>query len=188
MNFVADERSEIPRCAFHLHTKFGAILAAMTGSELFSERTDRPRQVVGNHRGRAQSLYRIPALDDRLPSLVDDFLQRLPGFFRAIRELVSHRGKFQQDPLKTLQQGIVQFSRDSRALAHSLFQAKFQDASRYGPSEECRNENSGDRGCRHDKKDPALDISHIRDGTWKLFIEVPVNALDVGRSRSLDSF
>jgi DNA-binding NtrC family response regulator len=39
--------------------------------------------------------------------------------------------------LKTLEQGIVQFSRESRALAHSLFQAKFQDASRYGPAKEC---------------------------------------------------
>ena len=37
------------------------------------------------------------------------------------------------------------------------------------------------RRCRHDKKDPALNIFHVRDGTRQLFIEFPVNVLERGQ-------
>ena len=71
---------------------------------------------------------------------------------------------------------------------HSLFQAKFQNAPRDGPAKESGDQNRGDRRDRHDKKDPALNILHVRDGARQLFIELAVNALDVGRSRILNSF
>ena len=47
-------RAERDPWRFPLQTKLGAILAAMTGSELFSERAGRPGKVVGNHRGGVQ--------------------------------------------------------------------------------------------------------------------------------------
>src|SRR5579863_10519278 len=125
VHVVADERSEIPGCAFHLHAKLGAILAAMTGSELFSERADRPGQVVGNHRGGAQPLHRIPALDDRLPRLRDDGLQLFPGF-RRILDSVYHSGKLHQHALKTLQQGIVEIPRDARPLVDAFFHTQVE--------------------------------------------------------------
>jgi hypothetical protein len=81
---IAYQRSEIPGRAFHLHPKLGAVLAALTGGELFSERANRVCQVVGNTRRGAQSLHRISSFDDRLPRLFDDGLQLLPGFRRIL--------------------------------------------------------------------------------------------------------
>ena len=79
ISFVADERNEIARRALHIHTKFGTIPVALTGSEFFSQHAERPGKLIGNNRGGAQSLHRIPALRDRLPSLLDDVFQRLIG-------------------------------------------------------------------------------------------------------------
>ena len=90
--------------------------------------------------------------------------------------------------LKALQQRVMQHAGDTGALVHSLFQAKFQNAPRYGPAEESGDQDRGDGRYRHDKKNLALNISHVRDGARQLFIEFAVNALDVGRSRSLNSF
>jgi len=41
ISFVADERNEIARRALHIHTKFGTIPVALTGSEFFSQHAER---------------------------------------------------------------------------------------------------------------------------------------------------
>src|SRR5258708_4574267 len=98
VDFVADERNEIPWCAFDLYPKLGTLRAGLIGSESFSELADRRGKVVGDHRRRAQGLHRIPALGKRLPGLLDDSLQRLLGF-RAIEEHVRDRVKLHQHAL-----------------------------------------------------------------------------------------
>ena len=107
VDLVADQRSEISWCAFDLHTKLGTILAGLIGGEFFCERADCQGQVVGTHRRGAQPHHRIPALGDRPPGLLDDILQRLLGFGRAIPDQVGHSVKLHQHTLKTLQQGVV---------------------------------------------------------------------------------
>ena len=65
----------------------------------------------------------------------------------------------------------MQSASDAGALAHSLFQAKLQNAPRDGPAKESGDQNRGDRRDRHDEKNPALNIFHVRDGAWELLIE-----------------
>jgi hypothetical protein len=92
VDFVPDQRSQLPGPALHLDMKLGKILTAHIGSEfrrkLFFERAERAYKVVGNHRGLAQALHRIPALGDRLPGLLDQARQRLFCFGRAIPDQV----------------------------------------------------------------------------------------------------
>src|SRR4029077_38421 len=87
-----------------------------------------------------------------------------------------------------LQEGIMQFASDSCALADSLFQAKFSDPSRYRPAKKGGDEKRGDGCRRHDKDDPALDISHVQDGSRQLFANLLVNTLNQCRSLSLQWF
>src|ERR1700749_374699 len=77
---------------------------------------------------------------------------------------------------------------DTSALAHSLFQAKLQDAPRDGPAKESRDQHGGDGRSWHNQKYLALNILHVRDRARQLFVEFAVNALNVRRSRILDSF
>src|ERR1700732_537042 len=78
----------------------------------------------------------------------------------------------------------MKLASDARALADPLFQAKVDDTSRYGPSEEGGDEKRGDRCCRHDKKDPALHVSQVRGGLCQFSTALVVYALDQGRSQS----
>src|SRR5260370_29318260 len=82
----------------------------------------------------------------------------------------------------------MKLASDPRALTDTLFQAKFDEASRYGPGEEGGDEKRGDRGCRHDEKDPALHVSHVRDGLCQFSAGLLVDALDQTRSQSLRRF
>ncbi len=67
-------------------------------------------------------MYGIPAFDDRLIGPDESIVEGSRGFDRTLRKQVADALKEQHQPLKTLQQGIVQFASDARALADTLFQ------------------------------------------------------------------
>src|SRR5215813_14477714 len=90
--------------------------------------------------------------------------------------------------MQTLKQSIVQFPRDTGALVDTFFQAKFNDASCYGPAKE-----GGDEKCRdcrywHDKKNPPLHACHFQDGLGKFAVGLLLNAADQCRSLSFNWF
>src|ERR1700741_4245969 len=88
----------------------------------------------------------------------------------------------------SLQQGVVQFASDPGALADSLFEPKFNDASSDGPAVEGSNEKRADRCCWHDKKDSALHVLHVRDGLCQLSANLLISALDQYCSLGLQRF
>src|SRR5262245_48944861 len=52
ISLIANDRSEIPRCAFDMNTELRRIPAGFIGNEFFANRADRAGNVVGNLRGR----------------------------------------------------------------------------------------------------------------------------------------
>src|ERR1700676_1342354 len=56
IDFVPEDRSELPGCAFHVHTKVGRIPAVLISGEPLSESADRPSKVVRDRPGRTQTL------------------------------------------------------------------------------------------------------------------------------------
>src|SRR5262245_55223454 len=103
-----------------MHTKVARILAGWIRRQAFCKRADGPRQVVGNHRGGAQSLHRIPTFGDRTSGLLDDLLQCLLDLW-SVRNLVRYSRKLQQHPLKTLQQSIVKVAGNPLPLSNTRF-------------------------------------------------------------------
>ena len=77
----------------------------------------------------------------------------------------------------------MQISRDAGALVDPLFKAKLQHAARDGPAKQRGDQNSGDRRCGHDNKNTTLNIFHVRDADWQIFVEVPVETFYVARNR-----
>ena len=51
VDFVADDRMQVPRRAFYLHPQDGGIPVSFIGCEFFSESADGQGKVVGDHRG-----------------------------------------------------------------------------------------------------------------------------------------
>src|SRR5215813_4968548 len=90
--------------------------------------------------------------------------------------------------MQTLKQSIVQFPRDTCALADTFFQTKFNDASRYGPAKEGGDEKRRDCRYWHDKKNPPLHARHFQGGLCKFPVGLLLNTPDQYRSLSLDRF
>src|SRR5579871_1810633 len=76
IDFVPEDRSEPPGCAFFVYAKIGRWPLAISRGKSLAERADRAGKVFGSHRGGAQSLHRIAALRDRLPCLFNRRLQQ----------------------------------------------------------------------------------------------------------------
>ncbi len=68
-------------------------------------------------------MYGIPAFKDSLIRPDESIVEGSRGFDRTLRKQVADALKEQHQPLKTLQQSVVQFARDARALAETLVQA-----------------------------------------------------------------
>jgi hypothetical protein len=120
VDFLAYNWRKFPRGPFPIHVQFGAWAAGLPGPKFLSKRSERFHQIVVENSGGTQSLYRIPALGDRLPGLVDYTLKPVPRLW-AVREQVCHRMKFQQRCLKTLKQGVVEIPSDTRPFGQPLF-------------------------------------------------------------------
>jgi hypothetical protein len=61
-----------------------------------------------------------------LRGLIDSAIESLFGFGRTLREQVRNRLKTEQQSVKTLQQSVVQFPRDARALREPFFKPGIQ--------------------------------------------------------------
>src|SRR5690349_23577524 len=79
VDFLAYQRGKSTFGTFHMHVQFGARAAGLRGRKFLSKASERFRQFVGETSGRTQSLYRIPALDDRLAGLCDYILKPVLG-------------------------------------------------------------------------------------------------------------
>ena len=78
-------------------------------------------QIALQRRVVPQALYGIPALGDGLVSLADGPVERADGLFGALRKQVARRLKREHQALHALQQGVVQFAGDTRALIQARF-------------------------------------------------------------------
>src|SRR5271166_4220684 len=103
--------------------KLRTVPISFAGGEFFTQCADRQRKIVGLNRRGAQPLYGIPALGDRFRRLIDCASECFLGFVGARREQVISSLKMEQQPVKTLQQGVVQIPRDAGALVDALLQA-----------------------------------------------------------------
>src|SRR5262249_27659926 len=135
-------------------------------------------EIILGRRGAAQVFNGILAFRDRLLSSRDRTIESLQCFVRPLLEHVAGGLNLEHQSMQTLKQTIVQFPRDTCALADPLFQPKFDDASRYGPANEGSDENRGDGRYRHDEENAALHASHFRDGLRKLAVGLLLNAAD----------
>ena len=111
VDVISNNRSEVSRCALHLHLKLGRVRVALI-CEFRSERADRLSEVIRNNRRATQSLHCISALGDCLPGLLDGSLQYLLGLVWAIPNHVHPGVKLHQHRLKALQQSVVQFQKE----------------------------------------------------------------------------
>ena len=80
-------------------------------------------QIALQRRVGPQALNGIPALGDGLVSLADGPVERADGLFGAPGEQVARRLEREHQPLKALQQRVVQFAGDARPLVDALLQA-----------------------------------------------------------------
>ena len=80
-------------------------------------------QIALQRRVGPQALNRIPALGDGLVSLADGPVERADGLFGAPGKQVARRLEREHQPLKALQQRVVQLARDARTLVDARLQA-----------------------------------------------------------------
>src|ERR1035438_2994445 len=92
-------------------------------------------QIALQRRADPQALNGIPALGDGLVSLADGPVERADGLFGAPREQVARSLEREHQPLKALQQRVVQFARDARTLIDARFGGRSEER-RVG--KECR--------------------------------------------------
>src|SRR5258708_32796512 len=64
----------------------------------------------------------IAALGERLLGLINRIVKSVQGVIRSTRQQVPGRLKWKHNSVEALQQRIVQFARDPRALIHARFQ------------------------------------------------------------------
>ena len=83
IDFVSQDRTQVSRCAFHLHAEFDGILVGRIGREFFSDRSDGQGKIVRLDRGGTQPLHGIPALGDRLSGLIDRAIEFFFGVARG---------------------------------------------------------------------------------------------------------
>src|SRR5262249_16307904 len=122
IDFVPAQGRQIARFAVAAYTKLRTSLHL--AAQLHAECADRLGEVVGEHRGGAQSLDCLSTLGNSPASVPDGGLYSFFGFLRAGPDQPCRGMKFQQGPLKALQQGIVQIPRDASPFRYSLFQTE----------------------------------------------------------------
>ena len=108
-----------------MHQKPGSPVSVTDGSKAFAQSGDGAREVLGDQRGGAQALHRVPAVGDCSPGLFEGGIQRVPRF-GPVLDHVRNGVKLQQDSLETLQECVVQVARDARALADALLQTEIE--------------------------------------------------------------
>ena len=102
-----------------------------TGFAFYGDVKRRRRMIAGGARARSERAHRvreaacpyrrlaypstIPALGDRARRRVDRAVELLLRQFRSLRPHVGHGLKAEQQPVETLQQGVVQLPRNAGA-------------------------------------------------------------------------
>ena len=90
--------------------------------QFFRYPTNGHRKIILLDSGRPQPLHRIPALGDGLRCLIDGGFKSFAGVGRMLWKLVNCSLKAWQHPLKTLQERVVQVTRDACALTDARVQ------------------------------------------------------------------
>src|ERR1700756_4750088 len=97
------------------------MFAPVSVGQLSTRRHEQLRDITLRNRLRTQSLDRIPALGERLLRLSDRIVQRPLGFIWSPQHQVASCLKLEHQSMETLQQSIVQFSRDACAFVDTRF-------------------------------------------------------------------
>ena len=100
----------------------GGSPSALRGSrEFLSCGGEQILQIALQRRVGPQALNGIPAFGDGFVTLADGLVERADGLFGALRKQVARRLEREHQSLHALQQGVVQFARDTRALIQARF-------------------------------------------------------------------
>src|SRR4029077_7305732 len=98
------------------------MFAPVSVGQLSSRRHEQLRDITLRNWLRTQSLDRIPALGERLLRLIDRIVQETLGFIWSAQHQVASCLKLEHQSMEILQQSVVQFSRNARALIYACFQ------------------------------------------------------------------
>ena len=123
VDLVLKQRRQGSRLPFQDHLENGRMTVPILGVPEFLTRGGEQVFQAPLSRPQAQVLNGIAALGDSLVSLADGAVKRADGLFGAPGEQVARRLEGEHQPLKTLQQRVVQFARDTRPLLDALLHA-----------------------------------------------------------------
>src|SRR5260370_3948485 len=98
------------------------MFAPVSVGQLSTRRHEQLREITLRSRLRTQPLDRIPALGESLLGLIDRIVQRSLGFIGSSQHQVASCLKLEHQAVKSLQQRVVQFSRNTCAFVHTRFQ------------------------------------------------------------------
>src|SRR5580698_1139122 len=126
VRFVVHNGVELPRCSFHCHLHNGSGSAGFGGSKIFSDRPNCDGEIVGDYGRGSQALYRIPSLCDRLTCLLDGTVKGHFGLVRTCWQKMRRCLKAEQQPVKALQERVMQVPCDARPLVDSCVQCDAQ--------------------------------------------------------------
>ena len=123
VDVVAKDWMQVPRRALYRNAKRRRAASAITGAaEFFTQRGQSLRQFVGNGCGGTQILNRIATFDDGLVGSIESLFESFLRF--AGRKQIVYRLKMEHQPLKTLQQRVVQFPGDAGSFGQALFKSQ----------------------------------------------------------------
>jgi hypothetical protein len=91
-------------------------------------------QIVGDDRGGTQVLHRTPGLGQRLIPLIENLLQCLLRLLRVCRQHMLRRLQIEKQPLKALQQRVMEFASDAGANAASMVKGTVASLPFHNPS------------------------------------------------------
>src|SRR4029077_209114 len=98
------------------------MFAPVSVGQLSTRRHEQLRDITLRNWLRTHSLDRLPALGESLLRLIDRIVQRPLGFIWSPQHQVASCLKLEHQSMEILQQSVVQFPRNARALIHACFQ------------------------------------------------------------------
>jgi hypothetical protein len=126
VDLVAENGLKGSRLPFDEHAKVHRRPAILGYGKLLAQRAQGLYEVIVDERRRAQVFDRATALGDYLVPAIESTLERAHGFSRTSGKEIAYCLKPEHQALKTLQERIMEFASDARALADSLFETDVQ--------------------------------------------------------------
>src|SRR5262245_19876859 len=157
IHFVANNRIQVARPAFDYQLKSCRILSG----QFFTERSDRFRQVVRGGGGISQTIDCFASLRDRVIGALERLCELVLGFSR--RQEVVDDLETKHQSLKTLEQRVMQLSRNARTLGDALVQSSVEFASKLPQAKPMQRPEQRQHGGDNQRAEPRRLIVSRRD-------------------------